>query len=156
MDRGGVGLGGMIWNVRGGGGGRREYGVEMFYCGVKGEKLVWGVKGGRFMDMMYMGDAINGGMWVMEGDGEGVKEGNGLKMGWMSLEGEMIYGGMRKDVGELEMRYEIDGLKEWIGESWGDWVDEWWGGEEWEWMGEFEVECMSVEMVEKVRGKLNK
>ena len=76
VDRGCVGLGGLIWYVSGGGGGSREYGVDIYYCGGKGEKFVWGIGEGSYMDMMYMGDGLGGGVEIMEGDGCKLVDGN--------------------------------------------------------------------------------
>ena len=57
---------GIISNVTPPGGGTTDYAVDIFYSAVKGEKFVCPVKAGTFMDMMYMPDAINAAISLME------------------------------------------------------------------------------------------
>ena len=65
---------GIISNVTLPGGGTTDYAVDIFYSAVKGEKFVCPVKAGTFMDMMYMPDAINAAISLMEADPERLKQ----------------------------------------------------------------------------------
>ena len=57
---------GIISNVTPPGGGTTDYAVDIFYSAVKGEKFVCPVKAGTYMDMMYMPDALNAAISLME------------------------------------------------------------------------------------------
>ena len=129
---------------------------DIFYSAVKGEKFVCPVKAGTFMDMMYMPDAINAAISLMEADPERLKHRNAFNIASMSFDPEMIYAAIRKHVPDFEMTYQIDPLKQSIADSWPDSLDDSCAREEWDWMPQFDLESMTVEMHEKLRAKLNK
>lgn len=54
------------------------------------------------------------------------------------------------------MAYEIDPLKQAIADSWPDSLDDSCAREEWDWMPQYDLESMTVDMLEKLRAKLNK
>ena len=68
----------------------------------------------------------------------------------------MIYAAIRKHVPDFEMTYQIDPLKQSIADSWPDSLDDSCAREEWDWMPQFDLESMTVDMLEKLRAKLNK
>ena len=133
-----------------------EVAVDIFYSAVKGEKFVCPVKAGTFMDMMYMPDAINAAISLMEADPERLKHRNAFNIASMSFDPEMIYAAIRKHVPDFEMTYQIDPLKQSIADSWPDSLDDSCAREEWDWMPQFDLESMTVDMLEKLRAKLNK
>ena len=59
---------GIISNVTPPGGGTTDYAVDIYYSAVKGEKFVCPIKQGTLMDMMYMPDALNAAITLMEAD----------------------------------------------------------------------------------------
>lgn len=147
---------GIISNVTPPGGGTTDYAVDIFYSAVKGEKFVCPVKAGTFMDMMYMPDAINAAISLMEADPARLKHRNAFNIASMSFDPEMIYAAIRKHVPDFEMTYQIDPLKQAIADSWPDSLDDSCAREEWDWMPQFDLESMTVDMLEKLRAKLNK
>ena len=147
---------GIISNVTPPGGGTTDYAVDIFYSAVKGEKFVCPVKAGTFMDMMYMPDALNAAISLMEADPERLKHRNAFNIASMSFDPEMIYAAIRKHVPDFEMTYQIDPLKQAIADSWPDSLDDSCAREEWDWMPQFDLESMTVDMLEKLRAKLNK
>ena len=147
---------GIISNVTLPGGGTTDYAVDIFYSAVKGEKFVCPVKAGTFMDMMYMPDAINAAISLMEADPARLKHRNAFNIASMSFDPEMIYAAIRKHVPDFEMTYQIDPLKQAIADSWPDSLDDSCAREEWDWMPQFDLESMTVDMLEKLRAKLNK
>ena len=147
---------GIISNVTPPGGGTTDYAVDIFYSAVKGEKFVCPVKAGTFMDMMYMPYALNAAISLMEADPERLKHRNAFNIASMSFDPEMIYAAIRKHVPDFEMTYQIDPLKQAIADSWPDSLDDSCAREEWDWMPQFDLESMTVDMLEKLRAKLNK
>ena len=147
---------GIISNVTPPGGGTTDYAVDIFYSAVKGEKFVCPVKAGTFMDMMYMPDAINAAISLMEAAPARLKHRNAFNIASMSFDPEMIYAAIKKHVPDFEMTYEVDPLKQAIADSWPDSLDDSCAREEWDWMPQFDLESMTVDMLEKLRAKLNK
>ena len=108
------------------------------------------------MDMMYMPDAINAAISLMEADPARLKHRNAFNIASMSFDPEMIYAAIKKHVPDFEMTYEVDPLKQAIADSWPDSLDDSCAREEWDWMPQFDLESMTVDMLEKLRAKLNK
>lgn len=59
---------GIISNLTHPGGGTTDYAVEIYYNAVREEKFICPLKPGTFMDMMYMPDALNAAINIMEAD----------------------------------------------------------------------------------------
>ena len=93
---------------------------------------------------------------LMEADPARLKHRNAFNIASMSFDPEMIYAAIRKHVPDFEMTYQIDPLKQAIADSWPDSLDDSCAREEWDWMPQFDLESMTVDMLEKLRAKLNK
>ena len=91
---------GIISNVTPPGGGTTDYAVDIFYSAVKGEKFVCPVKAGTFMDMMYMPDAINAAISLMEA-ARRLKHRNAFNIASMSFDHEMIYAAIKEACARL-------------------------------------------------------
>lgn len=145
---------GIISNVTPPGGGTTDYAVDIYYSAVKNEKFVCPVKKGTLMDMMYMPDALNAAIQLMEADPAKLIHRNAFNIAAMSFDPEIIYQEIRKHVPSFEMIYDIDPLKQRIADSWPDSLDDTCAREEWGWKPAYNLESMTVDMLEKLRAKL--
>ena len=147
---------GLISYVTPPGGGTTDYAVDIYYSAAKGEKFVCPIKQGTFMDMMYMPDALNAAISLMEAIPTRLKHRNAFNIAAMSFDPEEICREIKKHVPDFEMVYEIDPLKQSIADSWPDSLDDSCAREEWDWKPQYDLESMTVDMLEKLRAKLNK
>lgn len=145
---------GLISYVTPPGGGTTDYAVDIYYSAVKGEKFVCPIKEGTLMDMMYMPDALNAAITLMEAESERLIHRNAFNIASMSFDPETIYQAIKKHVPQFEMVYEIDPLKQRIADSWPDSLDDTCAREEWGWKPAYDLESMTVDMLEKLREKL--
>ena len=145
---------GIISNVTPPGGGTTDYAVDIYYSAVKGEKFVCPVKEGTLMDMMYMPDALNAAIKLMEADPAKLIHRNAFNIAAMSFGPETIFQAIKKHVPEFEMVYNIDPLKQRIADSWPDSLDDTCARNEWGWEPAYDLESMTVDMLEKLRAKL--
>ena len=145
---------GIISNVTPPGGGTTDYAVDIYYSAVKGEKFVCPIKQGTLMDMMYMPDALNAAITLMEADPARLVHRNAFNIASMSFDPETIYQAIKKHVPQFEMIYDIDPLKQRIADSWPDSLDDTCAREEWGWKPAYNLESMTVDMLEKLREKL--
>ena len=145
---------GLISYVTPPGGGTTDYAVDIYYSAAKGEKFVCPIKQGTFMDMMYMPDALNAAITLMEAESERLIHRNAFNIASMSFDPETIYQAIKKHVPQFEMVYEIDPLKQRIADSWPDSLDDTCAREEWGWKPAYDLESMTVDMLEKLREKL--
>lgn len=145
---------GLISYVTPPGGGTTDYAVDIYYSAVKGEKFVCPIKEGTLMDMMYMPDALNAAISLMEADPTKLVHRNAFNIASMSFAPETIYAAIKKHVPDFEMEYKVDPLKQRIANSWPDSMDDSCAREEWGWKPAYDLESMTVDMLEKLRAKL--
>lgn len=145
---------GIISNVTPPGGGTTDYAVDIYYSAVKGEKFVCPINKGTLMDMMYMPDALNAAIQLMEADPTKLLHRNAFNVASMSFDPEEIYNAIKKYVPDFEMVYDVDPLKQGIADSWPDSLDDTCAREEWGWKPAFDLDSMTVDMLEKLRAKL--
>lgn len=141
---------GLISYVTPPGGGTTDYAVEIFYNAVKGENFVCPVQAGTFMDMMYMPDALNACVQLMEANPEKLVHRNSFNIASMSFDPEMIYQAIRKHHPDFKMTYEIDPIKQAIANSWPNSLDDTCAREEWGWNPKYDLESMAKDMLEKL------
>ena len=147
---------GLISNVTLPGGGTTDYAVDIYYAAVRGEKFVCPLKPGTLMDMMYMPDALNGSIKLMEADPSRLIHRNAFNIASMSFAPETIYEAIRREVPGFEMEYQPDPLKQSIADSWPDSMDDSCARQEWDWKPEYDLEAMTRDMLAKLRARLLK
>ncbi|MDR2682854.1 MAG: NAD-dependent epimerase/dehydratase family protein [Dysgonamonadaceae bacterium] len=144
---------GLISNVALPGGGTTDYAVEIFYKAVKGEVFECPVQPGTFMDMMYMPDALDAAIDLMEADPARLVHRNAFNVTAMSFDPEMLYNEIKKHYPDFRMVYHIDPLKQDIADSWPNRLDDSCAREEWGWRPHYDLESMTRDMIEKLRKK---
>ncbi|GHU91429.1 UDP-glucose 4-epimerase [Bacteroidia bacterium] len=145
---------GIISNMTLPGGGTTDYAVEIFYKAVKGEKFICPLHPGTFMDMMYMPDALDAAINIMEADPSKLIHRNSFNVTAMSFDPEMLAAVIRKYIPGLEMEYEIDPLKQTIADSWPNSLDDSCAREEWGWAPKYDLDKMTQDMICALKRKL--
>ena len=145
---------GLISNVTPPGGGTTDYAVDIYYSAVKGEKFSCPIGRGTFMDMMYMPDALNACVQLMEADPTRLVHRNGFNITAMSFAPEGIYAAIKKYVPDFEMEYNVDHLKQSIADSWPNSLEDICARQEWDWKPEYDLDSMTKDMLEKLSARL--
>ena len=136
------------------GGGTTDYAVEVYYSAVKGEEFTCPIAPGTYMDMMYMPDALRAAVMLMEADPSRLKHRNSFNIASMSFEPEQIFGKIREYIPSLQVRYEVDPVRQAIATSWPDSMDDSCARAEWDWKPSFDMDSMTVDMIKNLRIKL--
>ena len=147
---------GLISNVTPPGGGTTDYAVDIYYSAVRGEKFVCPIGKGTMMDMMYMPDALNACVQLMEADPARLVHYNGFNIASMSFDPEAIYTTIKKYRPQFEMVYEVDPLKQSIADSWPNSLDDSCARQEWDWNPQYDLDSMTKDMLEKLEARLLK
>jgi nucleoside-diphosphate-sugar epimerase len=147
---------GIISNVTPPGGGTTDYAVDIFYYAVRGEKFTCPIKQGTLMDMMYMPDALDAAIRLMEADPTKLIHRNAFNIASMSFAPETIYAAIKKYKPEFEMVYDVDPLKQSIADSWPNKMDDSCARAEWDWKPTYDLDYMTKDMLEKLEIKLLK
>ena len=136
------------------GGGTTDYAVEVYYSAVKGEEFTCPIAPGTYMDMMYMPDALHAAMMLMEADPSRLKHRNSFNIASMSFEPEQIFAKIREYIPSLQVRYEVDPVRQAIATSWPDSMDDSCTRAEWDWKPTYDMDSMTVDMIKNLRLKL--
>ena len=108
------------------------------------------------MDMMYMPDALNAVVQLMEADPSKLKHRNSFNIASMSFEPEQIAAEIRKHLPDFKMDYQIDPVKQAIADSWPNSMDDTCAREEWGWAPKYDLTSMTSDMLIKVKEKVDK
>lgn len=147
---------GLISNVALPGGGTTDYAVDIYYKAVQDGHFVCPIKAGTFMDMMYMPDALDAMVNLMEADPSKLKHRNSFNIASMSFDPEMIAAAVQRQVPGFTMEYQIDELRQAIAESWPNSLDDSCAREEWGWSPTYDLDSMSADMVSVLRQRYGK
>lgn len=135
------------------GGGTTDYAVDIYYEALKSGKYTSFIGQGTYMDMMYMSDAINAIITLMEADPSKLKHRNAFNITAMSFEPEEIAAEIRKHIPKFELSYAVDPVRQGIANTWPDSIDPTAAKEEWGFKTEYDLSKMTADMLEKLKLK---
>ncbi|MCM3116362.1 L-threonine 3-dehydrogenase [Neobacillus sp. MER 74] len=153
VDTRGLRFPGLISYVALPGGGTTDYAVEIYYEAVKNGKYTSYIDKGTYMDMMYMPDALNAIVDLMEADSSKLIHRNAFNVTAMNFDPEEIAASIAKFVPGFEISYHVDPERQKIAESWPNSIDATAAKEEWGFKYAFDLDKMTKDMVEKLRQK---
>jgi nucleoside-diphosphate-sugar epimerase len=135
------------------GGGTTDYAVHIYYEAVKSGKYTSYIAEGSYMDMMYMPDALEAIVKLMEADSSKLKHRSAFNISGMSFEPEDIAASIRKVIPNFELSYDVDPVRQAIADSWADSLDCSAAKEEWGFAPKFDLDAMTRDMLERVKPK---
>lgn len=138
------------------GGGTTDYAVDIYYEALNQKKYTSFIGEGTYMDMMYMPDAIDAIIKLMEADPSKLKHRNAFNITAMSFEPTQIAASIRKFIPEFTLDFNIDPVRQGIANSWPNSIDCSAAKEEWGFNPKFDLDRMTEDMLEKLATKLNK
>ena len=154
VDTRGLRYPGIISYVTPPGGGTTDYAVEIFYEAIKSGKYTCFLAAGTFLDMMYMPDALDSALALMEADPSRLKHRNAFNVTAMSFDPEMIAAEVKKHFPDFTMDYDVDPVRQGIAETWPNSMDDTAAREEWGWDPKYRLPEMVSDMVEKLSARL--
>jgi nucleoside-diphosphate-sugar epimerase len=137
------------------GGGTTDYAVHIYYDALKNKKYTSFIRKGTFMDMMYMPDAICAIIDLIEANPDRLMHRNAYNVTAMSFDPEMLAGSIRKFIPEFELSYDVDPIRQEIADSWPNSLDDSAAREQWDWNPKYDLNSMTIDMLEKLRVKLD-
>ncbi|MGP4106250.1 L-threonine 3-dehydrogenase [Virgibacillus sp. L01] len=150
VDTRGVRYPGLISYKTPPGGGTTDYAVEIYYEAVKNKKYTSYIAENTFMDMMYMPDALNAIIQLMEADSDKLVHRNAFNISSISAAPEDFAKEIQKHIPEFELNYDVDPIRQQIAESWPDSIDSSNAAEEWGFKAEYDIARMTKDMIEKI------
>ncbi|MEH7109391.1 L-threonine 3-dehydrogenase [Bacillus sp. JJ1764] len=151
VDTRGLRFPGLISYVTPPGGGTTDYAVEIYYEAVKNGRYTSYIDKGTYMDMMYMPDALQAIVDLMEADSTKLIHRNSFNVSAMSFDPEEIAASIAKYIPGFKISYQVDPVRQKIAESWPNSIDSTAAKEEWGFKFDYDLDKMTMDMIEKLR-----
>lgn len=136
------------------GGGTTDYAVAIFYEAIKAGKYECYLKPDTYLPMMYMDDAVNATIGLMEADGSKLTVRTSYNLAAISFSCEELAAEVNQLV-PVEMSYTPD-HRQAIADSWPKSIDDSVARQDWGWQHEFDITKTTRVMVENLKQKLGK
>ena len=131
------------------GGGTTDYAVDIFYAAVSGKPYSCFLREDTALPMMYMPDAIQAAISLMEADLSGLKHHSNYNLTSMSFAAGNLAGEIKKHIPGFQVEYAPD-FRQKIADSWPRSIDDSAARREWGWKPDYDLEAMTVDMLDKL------
>ena len=129
------------------GGGTTDYAVDIYHKALSDKKYECFLSSETKMPMMYMDDAINATIKIMQAPKEKIKIRSSYNLAAMSFTPTEIAAEIKKHIPEFTITYNPD-FRQKIADSWPASIDDSSAREDWGWKHEFDLDSMTVDMLE--------
>jgi nucleoside-diphosphate-sugar epimerase len=155
VDTRGLRFPGLISYVAPPGGGTTDYAVAIFYDAIRYGRYTCFLKPDTRLDMMYMPDALTALITLMEADPTKLIHRNSFNVTAMNFTPEDLAAEIRKHIPEFELRYEIDGVRQGIADSWPNSLDCSAARAEWGFEPKYGLPAMVEDMLTQLRPRIS-
>lgn len=154
VDARGVRFPGLISHGAPPGGGTTDYAVEIFYEAIRHQHYTCFLEPGTCLDMMYMPDAIQAAIEVMEADPARLVHRNAFNVTAMNFTPEILATEIRRHIPGFVLDYRVDPVRQAIANSWPNSLDDSAARREWDWNPRFGLAEMTRDMLANLERKL--
>ncbi|TCP25015.1 nucleoside-diphosphate-sugar epimerase [Tenacibaculum skagerrakense] len=135
------------------GGGTTDYAVDIYFKAVEEGKYECFLEENTMLPMMYMKDAIDATINIMEAKSEDIKVRTSYNLAAISFTPEQITAEIKKHIENFEVSYKPD-FRQDIANSWPQIIDDSKAREDWNWSHEFDLESMTKEMLKNIQSSM--
>ncbi|WP_322922245.1 L-threonine 3-dehydrogenase [Paenibacillus campi] len=150
LDTRGLRFPGLISYMTPPGGGTTDYAVEIYYAAVTTGRYTSYIAKDSNMDMMYMPDALNAIIDLMEADSSKLTHRNSFNVTAMSVDPEAIATAIREEIPGFILDYDIDPKRQAIADSWPHSIDATAAKTEWGFHARYDLKAMTKDMLCKL------
>ena len=133
------------------GGGTTDYAVAIFYDGLQKGSYECFVKAETTLPMMYMDDAVNATIQIMEAEPEAIKIRTSYNLAAISFTAQELADEINKQV-KVDVTYQPDHRQK-IADSWPMSIDDSSARQDWGWKHEYDLPKMTTEMIKQLQVK---
>ena len=134
------------------GGGTTDYAIEIFHEAIKKKHYTSFLQDDAYLPMLYMDDAIEGILQLMDTDAEEIRVRTSYNISGMSFSPREVAGEIQKHIPEFTIDYEPDFRQE-IATSWSASVDDQQARADWGWNPKVDLPMMTEIMLKNLKGK---
>ena len=132
------------------GGGTTDYAVDIYYKALADKKYECFLSAETKMPMMYMQDAIEATVQIMQADTDKIKIRSSYNLAAMSFTPIEIAAEIRKHIPEFEITYAPD-FRQKIADSWPASIDDSEARKDWDWKHQYNLEFMTTDMLHQLK-----
>jgi nucleoside-diphosphate-sugar epimerase len=130
------------------GGGTTDWAVDIFYQAVEKGSYTCFLEPDAQLDMMYMPDAVDALVGVMEADPDKLVHRNAFNVTSMQLTPQGLAAEIRTHIPSFTIEYDVDPVRQSIADSWPDRIDDSAAREEWGWSPQYDMATMTTDMLQ--------
>jgi nucleoside-diphosphate-sugar epimerase len=128
------------------GGGTTDYAVDIYHKAVNGEKFTCFLSEHTYLPMMYMDDAIQATLQLMDAPKENIKIRTSYNLAGMSFSPSEIHQSLLSYYPNFEITYQPD-FRQQIADSWPNSIDDSLAKQDWNWQTTFDLKAMTEVIV---------
>ena len=132
------------------GGGTTDYAVDIFHEAIKNKSYTCFLEKNTFLPMMYMQDAINATLKVMNADANKVQIRSSYNISGISFSPEDISNEIKKHITNFSISYSAD-FRQKIADSWPNSIDDSIAKKDWGWETQYDLSKMTSEMIHNLK-----
>ena len=132
------------------GGGTTDYAVDIFHEAIKNKSYNCFLEKNTFLPMMYMQDAINATLKVMNADANKVQIRSSYNISGISFSPEDISNEIKKHITNFSISYSAD-FRQKIADSWPNSIDDSIAKKDWGWQTQYDLSKMTSEMIHNLK-----
>ena len=134
------------------GGGTTDYAVAIYYDAVEKGKYECFVKEETVLPMMYMDDAVNATIQIMEAEKEKIKVHTAYNLTAISFSAKELADNVAKHIPNFTCTFNPDSRQK-IADSWPKTIDDSSAREDWGWQHKFDLDQISLDMIKNLGKK---
>jgi nucleoside-diphosphate-sugar epimerase len=154
LDTRGLRFPGLISHSAPPGGGTTDYAVDMYVEAVRSGHYTCYIRAGTCLDMMYMPDALDAVVTLMEADGSRLKHRNAFNVSAMSVDPASIAESISARLPHFQLSYQTDPVRQAIADGWPDAIDDSAARDEWGFDPKYDLDRMTDDMLLNLGQKL--
>jgi len=136
------------------GGGTTDYAVEIFYKALKDKHYTCFLKANTRLPMMYMPDAIEATVKIMETDKDKIRIKNSYNVAGVSFTPAELAKAIQKYIPEFSIDYQPD-FRQAIADSWPASIDDSEAAKDWQWQHRYNLDVMVKDMLQNLNKKMS-
>lgn len=132
------------------GGGTTDYAVDIYFRALKEEKFECFLSENTRLPMMYMDDAVNATIQLMQAKPEDIKIRNSYNLAAMDFTPKEVAKAIKKYIPNFKISYKLDFRQE-IADSWPSSIDDSKARSDWGWQHQFDLESMTKDIFKNLK-----
>lgn len=132
------------------GGGTTDYAVDIYHKALEGENYQCFLQKGTYLPMMYMPDAIQATLQLMDAPAEQLRVRSSYNVGALSFAPEEVAASIQQHIPDFKVQYQPD-FRQKIADSWPDSIDDSQARADWGWQPAYSLHRMTEDMLENLK-----